>query len=149
MFVIELLSLKVFAARANFPVVIQTISVQKRIHRGDAEYAEKRILNFMKQNSELRDLCALRSVLLVLLWLRLCRARRFVVRSLFDSGTVSCTSALPRQLFAHLGEEAAGLEILHDTAGNDLLQVGFLNLRVDPGEQALEKSPGLKVRSNV
>jgi hypothetical protein len=25
-------------------VVIQTISVQKRIHRGDAEYAEKRIL---------------------------------------------------------------------------------------------------------
>ena len=37
-------SLKVFAARANFPVVIQTISVQKRIHRGDAEYAEKRIL---------------------------------------------------------------------------------------------------------
>jgi hypothetical protein len=38
------LSLKVFAARANFPVVIQTISVQKRIHRGDAEYAEKRIL---------------------------------------------------------------------------------------------------------
>ena len=39
-----LLSLKVFAVRANFPVVIQTISVQKRIHRGDAEYAEKRIL---------------------------------------------------------------------------------------------------------
>ena len=39
-----LLSLKVFAARANFPVVIQTISVQKRIHRGDPEYAEKRIL---------------------------------------------------------------------------------------------------------
>ena len=39
-----LLSLKVFAARANFPVIIQTISVQKRIHRRDAEYAEKRIL---------------------------------------------------------------------------------------------------------
>jgi hypothetical protein len=38
------LPLKVFAARANFPVVIQAISVQKRIHRGDAEYAEKRIL---------------------------------------------------------------------------------------------------------
>jgi hypothetical protein len=36
--------LKVFAVRANFPVVIQTISVQNRIHRGDAEYAEKRIL---------------------------------------------------------------------------------------------------------
>jgi hypothetical protein len=36
-----LLSLKVFAAGANFPVVILTISVQKRIHRRDAEYTEK------------------------------------------------------------------------------------------------------------
>ena len=46
-----LLSLKVFAARANFPMAVQTISVQKRIHRGDAEYAEKRILSSKTPNS--------------------------------------------------------------------------------------------------
>ena len=39
-----LLSLIAFAARANLPVVIQTISVQNKNHRGDTEYAEKRIL---------------------------------------------------------------------------------------------------------
>jgi len=46
-----LLCLKVFAACANYPVAIQTISVQKRIHRGDAEYAEKRILSNKTPNS--------------------------------------------------------------------------------------------------
>jgi len=33
----------------------------------------------MKQNSELRDLCASAVSPLLLLWLRLCRARSFVV----------------------------------------------------------------------
>ena len=50
--VFALLSFRVFTARANSNDY-QTISVQKGIHRGDAEYAEKRILS----NSELCDLC--------------------------------------------------------------------------------------------
>jgi hypothetical protein len=33
-----------FRGSRKFPVVIQTISVQKKIHRGGAEHAEKRIL---------------------------------------------------------------------------------------------------------
>ena len=33
-----------FRGSRKFPVVIQTISVQKKIHRGGAEHAEKTIL---------------------------------------------------------------------------------------------------------
>jgi hypothetical protein len=53
--VFALLCWRISAACANFPVVIQTISVQKRIHRGDARSTLRK--EFMKQNSELRDLC--------------------------------------------------------------------------------------------
>jgi hypothetical protein len=54
-------------------------------------------------------------------------------------------SGLTRQLLSHLGQETAGLEILHDTAGNDLLQIGILHFGVDAGEQTLEKSPGIEI----
>ena len=40
-----------FSRLAQISDDYQTISVQKRIHRGDAEYAEKRILSITTPNS--------------------------------------------------------------------------------------------------
>ena len=85
----ELLSLKVFAARANFPVVIQTISVQKKIHRGDTEYAEKKFYEAKLRTPRPLRLCV--EFFFVLLWLRLCRAGSFVVNPSFH-----LVAALPR-----------------------------------------------------
>jgi hypothetical protein len=97
-----LLSLKVFAARANFPVVIQTISVQKKIHRGDTEYAEKKFYEAKLRTSCSLCLCgefflcsfgcgfaALGPSWLthLFIWLRLCRAVCFVDENTLAAGT--------------------------------------------------------------
>ena len=83
-----LLSLKVFAARANFPVVIQTISVQKKIHRGDTEYAEKKFYEAKLRTS--CSLCLCGEFFVVnpsFHWLRLCRAVCFVDENTWAAGT--------------------------------------------------------------
>jgi hypothetical protein len=54
-----------------------------------------------------------------------------------------------RKLFSHLRQEASLLEISHGAVHNQLVQVNFLNLGVDPRNDPLNKSPDVGAGSDI